>query len=387
LGKIEFTVVVQFQDTSLHIPIKKDVKFIHMKMPNIHMIGFFLYSALRLFGMELSFLLSSEAKKIVESYKFTHMVISAPGGPYFGDIYYKHELVHWFYIWLAYQYKKPLFLYSPSVGPFNIKPLNIVRKYLFQKFGVLCTREKISQGYLQRFLGDDVTIHCTADSALQESLESSDRSDYFRGEKEFLAHKYLVCVSAIQYVYPGEKNVRKWQKKYTQILLTCLKFIAAEKDCHFLFFPQLYGKVHSDIPYLESLGQMLPSNFSWEIVDSNANSDMQRQLFGMTDLCIASRYHPQIFAASHGVPGICIYYEHKALGFMSLLGLKDFAFDIWNLDDKAMCAKLHEAMERKAELTTLMKKNIVGIQEQARKSTQLAVEYYKNIYQNSVLNR
>ena len=78
LGKIKFTIVVQFQDTSLHIPIKKDVKFIHMKMPYIHMIGFFLFSALKLFRIELSFLLSSEAKKIVESYKSTHMVISAP---------------------------------------------------------------------------------------------------------------------------------------------------------------------------------------------------------------------------------------------------------------------------------------------------------------------
>ena len=269
--------------------------------------------------MNFPFLLSAQTKKIIEAYQTSHMVLSAPGGPYFGDIYYKHELGHWFYIWLATLYKKPLFLYSPSAGPFKIKPMNIVRKHLYRKFGVLCIREEISQGYLQSLLGDDIIIHRTADSAIQETLKPYERDLYFKGEKKSLANKYLVSVSAIQYVYPGERNVVQRRKEYTQIMLKCLKHIGTRKDCHFLFYPQLYGKVHSDVPYLEDLGRSLPPNFSWEIVDANANSDMQRRLFGMTDLCIASRYHPAIFAGCNGVPGICIYYEHKALGFMSLL--------------------------------------------------------------------
>ncbi len=28
-------------------------------------------------------------------------MVSAPGGPYIGDVYWNHEPVHWFYIWLA----------------------------------------------------------------------------------------------------------------------------------------------------------------------------------------------------------------------------------------------------------------------------------------------
>lgn len=387
LGKVKFTVIVQFKDKSLKIQFNQDVDILHMIMPIPHAIGISLYAIAKFFKINLPFLLSVQTKKIIEEYQASHMVLSAPGGPYFGDIYYKHELAHWFYIWLATLYKKPLFLYSPSAGPFNIKPMNIVRKYLYRKFSVLCIREEISQGYLQRLLGDDVIIHRTADSAIQETLKPYERDIYFKGEKKSLANKYLVSVSAIQYVYPGERNVAQRRKEYTQIMLKCLEHIGARKNCHFLFFPQLYGQIHSDVPYLEDLGQMLPSNFSWEIVDPNTNSDMQRQLFGMTDLCIASRYHPQIFAASNGVPGICIYYEHKALGFMSLLGLKDFAFDIRNLDAEAMCAKLDQAIERHVELSALMEKNIVEIQNQARKTTQLAVDYLKNIYKSSVHNK
>ena len=148
-----------------------------------------------------------------------------------------------------------------------------------------------------------------------------------------------------------------------------------------MLFPQLYGRAHSDVPYLKQLGSSLSSNISWEIVDPNADSDMQRRLFGMTDLCIASRYHPQIFAASSGVPSICIYYEHKALGFMSSLGLEDFAFDIRNLDPDAMCAKLDEAMERHDELSALMKNNIIEVQKVARKTTKLAVKCLRTPYE------
>jgi polysaccharide pyruvyl transferase WcaK-like protein len=374
LGDVKITIVAQFQDTDLRLSFKQDVELLHMKMPHSHLLGLLLYSVGRLFKASIPFLLSSETKKIIESSKLADLVVSAPGGPYFGDIYYQHELLHWFYVFLACLYKKPLFLYAPSAGPFNIKPMNVVRKCLFKEFDVLCVREEISQEYLRTLLGDDVIIYLTADSALQESLESLERTDYFKGERAYLANKYLVSVSAIQYKYPGQDEIAEHQAMYTKAILRCLEHIGSKKDCHFLFLPQLYGRVHSDVPYLEHLGQSLSPGFSWEVVDPSADSDMQRRLFGMTDLCIASRYHPQIFAACSGVPGICIYYEHKALGFMSSLGLKDFAFDIRNLDADALCAKLDEAMEGHDELSAHIKKNIVKIQNRARRTTRLAVQ-------------
>lgn len=380
LVDVKFNIIAQFKDKSLKIEFNQDVDILHMLMPIHHAIGLGLYAVAKFFKIRIPFLLMGKTKEIIEAYRASDMVVSAPGGPYFGDIYYKHELAHWFYIWLACLYKKPLFLYSPSAGPFNKWSMNIVRRYLYKKFDVLCIREEISQGYLQSLLGDDFTIHLTADSALQESLEPYERSSYFKGKRAILANKYLVSVSAIQYIYPGKGNVAERQEEYTRTILKCLEHIGAKRDCHFLLFPQLYGQVHSDVPYLRQLGRSLSSDLSWEIVDPDADSDMQRRLFGMTDLCIASRYHPQIFAASNGVPGICIYYEHKALGFMSLLGLKNFAFDIRNLNADAMCAKLDEAMKRHDQLSTAIKKNIVRIQKQAKKTTKLTVNHFTKIY-------
>jgi len=372
LREVKFTLIVQFQDPNLQISFDEDVELLHMKMPYAHFLKLMAYALAMRINLKLPFLLTQRTERIIESFSSAHIVISAPGGPYFGDIYFKHELVHWFYIWLAWLYKKPLFLYATSAGPFKIKLMNLVRRYLYRKFDILCVREAISRRHLQHLLGNHTIIHLTADSALQDSLEPFERAQYFKNERAFLSKKYLVSVSAIEYKYPGESNVAEHQAKYTHTILKCLNHIATKSDCHFMLFPQLYGRAHSDVPYLKQLGSSLSSNISWEIVEPNADSDMQRRLFGMTDLCIASRYHPQIFAASSDVPGICIYYEHKALGFMSSLGLKDFAFDIRNLDPDAMCAKLDEAMERHDELSALMKNNIIEVQKQAIKTTQLA---------------
>ena len=52
----------------------------------------------------------------------------------------------------------------------------------------------------------------------------------------------------------------------------------------------------------------------------------------MCDLHLAIRYHPAIVGNTGPVPGLCIYYEHKALGFMQQLGLERFAVDIRKLD-------------------------------------------------------
>ena len=380
LENVKFTIIAQFRDRNLKIRFDQNIDILHMIMPVLYAIGLVLYAIAKFFKLNIPFLLGIQTKKIIEAYEKSDLVISAPGGPYFGDIYYKHELVHWFYIWLAWLYKKPLFLYATSAGPFKIKLMNIVRRYLYQKFNILCVREAFSRGHLQRLLGDHTIIHLTADSALQESLEPFERAQYFKNERAFLAKKYLVSVSAIEYKYPGENNIAEHQARYTNTILKCLNHIDTKRDCHFMFFPQLYGRVHSDVPYLKKLGWRLPSNLSWEIVDPNADSDMQRRLFGMTDLCIASRYHPQIFAGSNGIPGICIYYEHKALGFMSSLGLKDFAFDIRNLDADAMCKKLDEAIERHEQLFALMKTNILELQKQAIKTTRLAVEFFRTVY-------
>lgn len=377
IGPSRYTLIVQFQDASLKVAMHEDVTMLHMKMPLLSYLGLFAYSAFYTLGIRLPFLLRRRTRQIILAYEQADMVVSAPGGPYFGDIYRSHEILHWFYAWLACLYRKPLFLYAPSAGPFKSGWLNPVRRYMFRKFDVLCVREEISRDYLAELLGEDVEVHVTADSAIQQYIAPCPRAQYFAGDRTRLADKYLVAVSAIEYRFPGETDPRSKQQAYNETLLRCLLHLHGRKDCHFMFIPQLYGRIHSDVPYLERLASGLPEGASWEIVDPAFDSDMQRSLFGMADFCIASRYHPQIFAATAGTPGICIYYEHKALGFMEMLGMQTFAFNIRNPDAEAMCAKLDEVIERRDGLSQRIKEKIVPIRERSRLTSLLAAELFR----------
>jgi colanic acid/amylovoran biosynthesis protein len=377
LGDVDVSVLVQFRDRQLDIRFEHPVEVLHILMPISDAMTLLPFAALKALGVDGSFLLKGEAKRIAAAYRRADMVISAPGGPYFGDIYANHELVHWFFVWLGSLHKKPLFLYAPSAGPFARRLLNPIRRALFRRFDTLCVREEISQGYLQELLGPEAEVNVTADSAIQQVIEPMTREEYFSDPKDPHRDKFLVAVSAIEYKFPGETRPAEKHAEYTAALLRCLEHLGSRRDCHFLLIPQLYGRVHSDIPYLRTLAATISTHSSCEIVDGTRDSNEQRRIVGMCDICIASRYHPQIFAGTSGVPGICIYYEHKALGFMTALGFEDFAFDIRNLDEARMIEKLDEAIDHRDELSERMSQSIVPVRERARRTTELAAKLYR----------
>jgi hypothetical protein len=66
---------------------------------------------------------------------------------------------------LAAHFKKPLFLYSPSAGPFENKLLNPVRRTMYRKFDVLATREektRLSSRSSNRWTGVNILVKAGA---------------------------------------------------------------------------------------------------------------------------------------------------------------------------------------------------------------------------------
>jgi colanic acid/amylovoran biosynthesis protein len=372
-GGVDFDVVVQFRDRSLRIPFEQTVRLHHMVMPigEIALLG--LYAVGRALGLDARLLLSHGSKKIIAAIERADLVVSAPGGPYFGDIYASHEPLHWLYVWLAKLYRKPLFLYAPSVGPFNKVVHNVFRRRVFRMFDGLCVRESRSLAHLQELLGPLANIHLTADAAIQDVIEPYQKSDYFQDERAALADKLIVAVTGMQYRYPGDPDPAVQRASFTEVFLACMEHLAVRKDCHFIFLPQLYGKAHDDTLYHELLGKRLSAGTSWEVVPADFDSDRHRRVFGMADLCLASRYHPQIFATTSGVPGVFPCYEHKQFAYLEAVGMHEFALDIRKLEADALCAKLDEVIDRREELAETLRERTSILREASRESTRLAV--------------
>src|SRR5690606_2184017 len=131
---------------------------------------------------------------------------------------------------------------------------------------------------------------------------------------------------------------------------------------------------HTDVPFLQRLAAGLPADASWELVDPDADSDHQQRVFGMVDVCVASRYHPMVFALNHAVPAVALYYQHKALGVLRHFGLERFGIPIDKVNMAACRVALDEAIERREEISAQIKERLPHVRAIAARSTDLVVE-------------
>jgi colanic acid/amylovoran biosynthesis protein len=124
---------------------------------------------------------------------------------------------------------------------------------------------------------------------------------------------------------------------------------------------------------LETLARALPASVSWEVADPALDAVAQRRIVAMSDFCLAGRYHPQVFAASAAVPGVCVYYEHKALGLMQEIGLPELALDAESVDGQRLVAAVDDALARHDELGRLLASAEARLRAAAARTTALAV--------------
>lgn len=359
-----FIMICQFRDRKLTIDFDENVQIISMLIPLQELPGLLVYTAFKIIGFDTRFLLGRNSAQIIKAYENADIVLSAPGGPYFGDIYRGflslHELAHWYMVFLGKLFKKPVLLYAPSAGPFKHPIMNILRKQFYKLIDLITTRDDISHGYLKSLLPER-EIYLTADATLQRPVKPGNRSTFFGNRYDIFKDHFIVAVSVNDYKYPLSENPEDCKLKYQDCLIQIMIHLHKRKNAHFLMFPQLYGAYHTDVDFLEKLGNLLPAHVSWEIVDPDFSSDKQQELFGICDFCLASRYHPQVFAAIHSLPFIAICYEHKQFGLMKSLGMEAFAFDIYHLHFYHISKSIDEALTNSVNISESINTHILQL--------------------------
>ena len=344
LGPTQFTVIHQFNNAAAGPMLRPDALWITLKLPKFEALRILVYICLRIFGLRLHFLLGSLGKKTIAAYETADVVVSAPGGPYFGDLYIRHEAVHWLYVWLAKLHHVSAVLYATSAGPFQKKWANPFRRYTYRCFSRLFVREEISAEHIRGLFvgrGRNVNIEVSVDSALQVSVAPIDRLP---------EEDQLIVVSAIHWPYPNDPSPQLRQKEYDTSVVEAIKIFADGRPTQVVFVPQLYGSIHRDTPYLEGLVRLVPTNIRCEVLSDTKSSKEQRAVFAAADWVIAGRYHPAVFAVSAAVPLLCIAYEHKATGVLQAAGVSDAVLSIEEVSVEVVRAKARELLAGKADL-------------------------------------
>ena len=324
VGNVRFTVIHQFADPSAGPALRRDVEWIPLRIPPLEGLRIVLYVCLRVMGLRPKFLLGRIGKATIAAYESADVVVSAPGGPYFGDLYAGHEPVHWLYVWMARLHRKPCMIYATSAGPFRLRWANPFRRLTYRMCDRVIVREEISAGHIRGLFGGrrrGVEVEVTIDAALQESVPAAPRGDRKR-----------IVVSAINWAYKDDANVAARRENYDEAVTDAIVALAADAPSEVIFVPQLHGSVHRDTPYLQTLVDRLRArghaNLDASVFDESNDMLAQRALFASADWVIAGRYHPAVFALSAGVAQLCLPYEHKATGVMAAAGLSDVVVPI-----------------------------------------------------------
>jgi colanic acid/amylovoran biosynthesis protein len=365
LGSADFTVIHQFNNVAAGPILRSDAQWITIKLPIVEAVRLLTFLGFRFFGLRPHFLLGPIGKKTITAYETADVVVSAPGGPYFGDLYIGHEFVHWLYVWIAKVHRVPTVLYATSAGPFEKKWANSFRRYTYRCFSRLFVREEISAENIRKLFATSrrkVMIEVSIDSALQVQVDAVDRSVVMAGSQMSVGDQ-LIVVSAINWPYQNDPAPLLRQMEYNAAIIEAINVFSGSKPTHVVFVPQLYGSAHRDMPYLESLARQLPAEISREVLSDTKSSDEQRALFAAADWVIAGRYHPAVFAVSSAVPVLCIAYEHKAIGLLQAAGIPEAVLSIDEVSVELIQAKARELLAKKADLSIQMKVAQIALRE------------------------
>lgn len=313
-----FMVLHQFAAPASKIDLD-DVEYLPLRVSIVEALRLSMWGAFAFLGLRLSWLPGRVGKQMLSAYQDAAVVISAPGGPYFGDLYVNHEVVHWFYTWLAELHDKPLFLYQPSAGPFNNRVMAPIRRRGYRWFDQLTVRESISADNIETLTGRRPDLG--SDSALHQRVDPVD------------VEPGLVTGTVRD---PGPERRQAHDDAVVDVMVEL-----SETGRRTMLLPQLHGPRHRDRPYLESLASRARERGADATVGPDTmSSDDQRALVAASDLVLAGRYHPLVFAVSARVPALVIPYEHKAQGIAEAAGIADYIVSLDHVDSDVLLERL-----------------------------------------------
>lgn len=312
---------------------------------------------------------SKHFTELVRLYKNADLVISAPGGPYIGDLYPWTEFEILFHLLLCKFARKPLMIYGPSIGPFENQQVNIIRKFVLTGITKVVTfREEISANYFKS-LGIDSNVFCTADSSLQMPINPELANKIFETEQLNITDEYFGFIPLEIERFSSEKE----KTSYFSFLLKLLHELYEQYHKEFVLLPQGYDKWR-DWPFLNELKKASDIADKIHVFHENISSKQQQAFIGKLKGIISFRYHPTIFATRQAVPCISISYEHKTAGYMKNAGLSSYCYNLGEVTCDQITSAFEQAL-KKTQYTSEVRANIQRLEHLSLKNSFLAAEY------------
>jgi colanic acid/amylovoran biosynthesis protein len=246
-------------------------------------------------------------------------------------------------IFLAYLYKKPVYVLPQSIGPLQRRWERNLLKWLLTRTRITFVREPISLRLAMDLGIPAEKVKLSPDLAFESA--SVDR-DYALSRLDDLGHdgsKGKVGVTVINRMIETLKG--EWFSLYYSALAASLERLVQKYGVRIYFFPQVIGPSpqEDDRIAARKVGEIMKDvTENIVIVEEQLSPAMLKGMYGLMDIFVATRMHSGIFALSMGVPTLLIGYLTKIRGMVESLDLQEWLIEIEKVDEEYLWEKLEK---------------------------------------------
>lgn len=324
----------------------------------------------------------SRIKNIMEKYADADIVITCGGGP-LSNIYNLTFFLYWYPMFLGIILNKPIMMYAQSVGPFTNKVLDPVYKlltrFVLNRASLITLREDISKKQLQDLGVNGPPIYVTADAAfpLQPDINQAKvavhKEEIIKDKK-----KPLVGITLLRWNYLGSSNPELKHEKYKKVMAQVADYLVTHLNAKVVFIPMdVLSIPSSDGPLNLEICNMMEHKDAASVISGEYTPEVLKGIMGEMDMMVGTRLHSIIFSTTMGVPGVCIRYDPKTDGIMSMLGLKGYICNINDITMEDLVTKINELWSSKEEVKKRLGNRVNILQERSLLNAKFAAELLK----------
>jgi len=252
-------------------------------------------------------------------------------------------------ILLGISLKKPIVLYSQSIGPFKKWTLPLA-KFCLNKVDLIIVREEITKNYLEK-IGIKSPIHLTAECAFLLDSAPYDRvKDILSKERINTTKKPLIGISANVMLDDKENN-------YANSMAQIMDCIIEKLNVQVVFVPHVVGinGRGDDRVIGEKIYKLARNKENIKLIKGDYSPEELKGIIRLCDIFFGGRMHANIAAISSCVPTMATAWSHKYYGIMRTVGQEKYVGDFKTMNFEELKSKIDDLWDNKEKIREELK--------------------------------
>ncbi|MDR3294711.1 MAG: polysaccharide pyruvyl transferase CsaB [Clostridiales Family XIII bacterium] len=288
------------------------------------------------------------AGAIIRAVRRCDLLISG-GGSLLQDATSRKSILYYLaVIWLAFLFRKKVFIYSQGIGPISSGLNRSLTAWTLRRTAGIVVRDEKSGELLAEIGVPPENVVVTADPVLR--IKPADPAT----GREILAREGFFRQAGRPLVGFAIRE-KKIQSEFVDELCLSIQRLRTEFDAQILLIPFYYSE---DLPVLEEIEKRLAGTVL--AIKHKYLTDEMLSLIGNVDVLVGVRLHALIYAAVMDVPMIAVSYDPKINSFMHSLGLKAMSA-VYDFKSDYFIEEFEKTMRDTHKVQAKVRKNIAAL--------------------------